>query len=325
MAASARRLGWTPFPAPVATVGPVGRRALGGALRDGRLSVLTRRIACELTTANDGSASGARIWHEGRERLITARRVVLCCGTYENVRLLLLSRSAQHPAGVGNDSGQVGARFATHSFAAVHGLFPGRDLGRSAAPSGHATAVAEFDASDNEGTPSIDGASLLQAAMGPPPSRLPGVRASPAESVGTAWAQAEQPPNPAHRLDLDPAVRDPLGRSRLRATHRLRAADVRRAVFLQDRMEDWLREAGAVRIWRPRPRATTLSTHAYGGTCMGAEPAGSVVDRHGMVHDTRGLVVLGASTFPTAGGRGPTQTIEALTWRAAERSAAELA
>jgi gluconate 2-dehydrogenase alpha chain len=57
---------------------------------------------------------------------------------------------------------------------------------------------------------------------------------------------------------------------------------------------------------------------------MGHDPASSVVDGHGAVHDAPGLFVAGASTFPTTAGRGPTATIEALAWRTADRITAEL-
>jgi gluconate 2-dehydrogenase alpha chain len=326
MMSAARGLGWAPFPAPVATAGPVGRRSLGPALRDGRLCLLEAAIACDLIATDEGATVGARVLHRGQQRILRARRVVLSTGTYENVRLLLLSRCPAHPAGCGNSSGQVGKRFATHSFIAVHGLFPERDLRRRHGLPGHAVALAEFDTREPVaaagGQPG--GGSLLQASMGPPPARLRGLSANALVSVGSVWAQPEQLPDSVNRLDLDPTARDALGRQRLRATHRLTTADLQQARFLQERMAQWLQAAGATRIWRSRPRAHTISTHAYGGTCMGADPASSVVDSYGAVHDTPGLIVLGGSTFPTSGGRGPTQTIEALSWRAAERLVSEL-
>jgi choline dehydrogenase-like flavoprotein len=77
MARAARELGWTPFPAPVATLGPIGRRALGLAVRDGRLRVLESAIAYELVATQDGAIAGARVLHHGSEQVVRARRVVL--------------------------------------------------------------------------------------------------------------------------------------------------------------------------------------------------------------------------------------------------------
>lgn len=316
MSTAAERLGWRPFPAPVATAPPVRWDTLDPALRDGRLQILQRTVACEILTDPDGAITGARVLYDERERVLATRQVVLSAGTYENVRLLLSSRSPAHPHGCGNAGGALGRGFTTHSFLAVHGRFPAVDLGRSDGPAGHATAVAEFE-------PVERGGSLLQASMGPPPVRLDGGAGAAPWSVGTVWAQPEQH-RADGRLDLDPAARDPLGRPRLRATHRLSAIDRRRARALQRRMAEWLRAGGATRTWTAPVIAQTISTHAYGGTCMGADPAASVLDGLGRVHDTPRLTVLGASSFPRPGGRGPTQTIEALAWRAAERLAGEL-
>ena len=144
------------------------------------------------------------------------------------------------------------------------------------------------------------------------------------ESAKLRGRQPEQLPRPANRLGLDPSHLDPLDRPLLLATHDLDAEDRRRADFLLARMDEWLRAAGASRTWLSTPRPNALSTHAYGGTPMGDDPAASVVDRYGEAHDARGLFVLGGSSFPATGGRGPTLTIEALAWRTAARLVAEL-
>ena len=52
---------------------------------------------------------------------------------------------------------------------------------------------------------------------------------------------------------------------------------------------------------------------------MGDDPASSVVDRYGFSHEVPNLGILGASTFPTAGGHNPTLTLQALAWRTAQR------
>jgi gluconate 2-dehydrogenase alpha chain len=338
MADAADRLAWSPFPAPVALVSPgspgaappgvAGAGLLRPALRSGRLEVRTGARVLEVTVDADGAASGVRFLCGGREEHLAARAVVLAASALGNVRLLLLSRPPAHPAGLGNAGGQLGRHYATHAVVTVHGHFPGRDLGRAAGPPGQATATAAFDG-DAAGGPALGfvGGSILQAAMGgagPAATAALGLPATAAPSVGTVWAQPEQLPREAHVLDLDPTGRDDLGRPLLRVTHDLADDDRRRAAFLQDRMAEWLREAGASTTARSTIAPASLGTHRYGGTRMGHDPGSSVVDADLAVHGVPGLVVLGGSTFPSTGGRGPTQTIEALAWRAAERLAAQL-
>jgi choline dehydrogenase-like flavoprotein len=51
---------------------------------------------------------------------------------------------------------------------------------------------------------------------------------------------------------------------------------------------------------------------------MGNNPASSVTDSYGQVHDAPGLVIGGGALFPTAGGGSPTFTMLALAERACD-------
>ena len=51
---------------------------------------------------------------------------------------------------------------------------------------------------------------------------------------------------------------------------------------------------------------------------MGDDPDENVTDRWGFSHEVPNLAVLGASNFPTSGGRNPTETVMALAWRTAD-------
>ena len=78
------------------------------------------------------------------------------------------------------------------------------------------------------------------------------------------------------------------------------------AAFIQDKMEQWYRAAGAIAIERA-PAGGTMgpSTHAYGGTRMGDNPETNVVNRWGFSHEVPNLGVLGASVMGTSGARQP--------------------
>ncbi|MBV9410137.1 MAG: hypothetical protein JO148_00965, partial [Acidimicrobiia bacterium] len=59
------------------------------------------------------------------------------------------------------------------------------------------------------------------------------------------------------------------------------------------------------------------SKHVMGTTRMGADPATSVVDPFGRLHDVPNVFVADSSVFVTSSGYGPTLTIVALALRAA--------
>jgi gluconate 2-dehydrogenase alpha chain len=143
-----------------------------------------------------------------------------------------------------------------------------------------------------------------------------------ADRTHGSYTQKTTLPYEGNLLDLDPVVTDPLGMPVIRITGRFRENELRIAGFMQDRMEEWYRAAGAVAVVRnPLGDAMPVSTHAYGGTRMGDDPETNVVNRWGFAHEVPNLGILGASVMGTSGARNPTLTVQALAWRTAERLA----
>jgi gluconate 2-dehydrogenase alpha chain len=151
MGASARKLGWHPFPGPAAINSRTyeGRPACafhgfcnrGGchinaksstavttipkAVRTGRLSVITRAHVTAITVGVDGRVNGVEYVKDGETYVQPARVVLLASYTYENVRTLLLSRSRAFPNGLSNNHGQVGRHYFSHNqVSGVTALFP---------------------------------------------------------------------------------------------------------------------------------------------------------------------------------------------------------
>jgi gluconate 2-dehydrogenase alpha chain len=354
---AATALGWHPFPAPAAinsvpyngnpectycgfcTCNGCYRNAKGStdvtviprAQASGRLRVTTGARAVRIEVDGDGLASGVSYVHDGRERFLAARVVLLAGFTYENTRLLLLSSSRAHPHGLANGNGQVGRHYIAHVTPFAYGRFGGRRLNLFNGLWAQATCVDDFNADnfDHTGLGFIGGGLCTAAqelkpialAAGPPPPAVPRWGAGwkrwlarNAQSIGTVGAQFNALPYARNRLDLDPRARDPHGLPVVRVTFAPGANERRGSAFLVERLHEWLRAAGADETWSPaglvfEPR------HAYGGTRMGDDPAASVVDRHGFCHEVPNVGVLGASTFPTAGGLNPTLTVQALARR----------
>jgi gluconate 2-dehydrogenase alpha chain len=349
MAGAAREQGWHPFPAPAAlnSVPRDGRPActycgfcssngcyvdaknhtavthIPRAEASGRLRVVTGARVTRIETAG-GRARGVRYVAGGEERLLEASAVVLGTYVYENVRLLLRSR-------IGGD--QVGAHYMAHVIPTVFGLFEGRDLGLFGGPWTQSTCFEDLNADvfDHEGLGFIGGGMCsvshelkpISTALFPPPPGVPTWGAAwkdwlarNARSVGIAIAQFDPQPYETNRLDLDPRVRDPHGDPVVRITFSPGQNERRASAWLCERLGAWLRAGGATQTWEP-PVLGIEPRHAFGGTRMGDDPAASVVDRFGFLHDVPNVAVVGASTFPTAGGVNPTLTLQALTLRSA--------
>ena len=137
MAKASRTLGWHPFPGPAAINSRTyqNRAACvyhgfcnrGGchinaknstavstiprAQETRRLTVVTRAHVTAITIGNDGRVSGVEYLKDGETYVQPADVVFLAGYTYENVRMLLLSKSKAFPSGLSNNHGQVGRHY----------------------------------------------------------------------------------------------------------------------------------------------------------------------------------------------------------------------
>jgi len=89
--------------------------------------------------------------------------------------------------------------------------------------------------------------------------------------------------------------------------------DLEVARQIASKAEAWLKEAGATRTWTSIPgMGRGLSSHQAGTCRMGNDPATSVTNRYGQVHDIDNLFVADASLHVTNGGFNPALTVMAL-------------
>jgi gluconate 2-dehydrogenase alpha chain len=84
------------------------------AQKTGNLTVLERAHVTQIVTDANGKVTGVQFLRDGREYFQPARVVLAGAYTYENVRLLLLSRSRAFPNGLSNNHGQVGKHYIGH-------------------------------------------------------------------------------------------------------------------------------------------------------------------------------------------------------------------
>src|SRR5947209_12385809 len=364
MAGAARKLGWSVFPGPAAVNSQAyqnrpgcvyhGSCPRGGShlnaknstavstipkeQETGRLKVVTRAHVTSISVDTEGRATGVVYVQDGQEHVQPADVVLLAGYTYENVRLLLLSKSKPYPNGLSNNRGQVGKHYMTHNtLAGVTGLFPW-NLNTWYGLPAQGVAVDNW-ADDNFDHASLDfigGGNLWvyterrpifaasMATFGKAPAWGSAWKAfikQNADRWNSAYLQKTTLPYEDNYLDLDPAVKDPLGFPVCRITADFKDNEKKAAAFIQDRMVQWYMEAGAVGTLKLPVGTMGPSTHAYGGTRMGNNPDTNVVDRWGFSHEAANLGVLGASVMGTSGAHNPTLTAQALAWRTAEHLA----
>ena len=112
---------------------------------------------------------------------------------------------------------------------------------------------------------------------------------------------------PDNRITLSDKV-DPDGIAYAHAHHDLDPAAAKRWTQRMSEGADIMRAAGASEVWSG-PR---IGMHIMGGAVMGNDPAQSVTDAFGRVHDTDNLYIAGPALFPSSGAVNPTFTLTAM-------------
>ena len=301
------------------------------------LTVVPLARVTEVNVGSDGRASGVTYVKDGETYFQPAKMVILAGYAYENVRLLLLSKSPAFPAGLSNGSGQVGRHFMAHglSSASVSGLFPGHRLNRYSGTIGQFTAIDEFDADNfDHSTAGFISGGMCSATMEQKPIGVAGTLAArrPALGLGLQGLAQEQRGLGGHGLGpgRDPLLRRQLprprpgrarpagapggaGHLRPQGQRAPRRAATSRASSTSGSRPPARRRRGPRRPWRGRSTPTPTAGRGPATTRRRASPTSIFIS-----HEVPNLAVLGGSSFPTTGGRNPTETIQATSWRTAE-------
>ena len=303
-----------------------------------RLSVVTEAHVTTIEVGANGRVSGVNYIKGGTEYFQPAKVVLVASYVYENARLLLLSKSKAFPNGLSNNHGQVGRHYFSHNqIGGVTALFPKRLNNWYGLPA-QGVGVDEWadDNFDHSGLDFIGGGNLWVYSDRRPISAAGMSTYGKAPRWGSAWKafikqnadswnvsylQKTTLPYEVNYLDLDPTVKDPLGFPVCRITADYQDNERRVSTFIQDKMIEWYKAAGAIATEKTGMGTMGPTTHAYGGTRMGDNPETNVVDRWGFSHEAPNLGILGASVMGTSGARNPTLTAQALAWRTADRLA----
>lgn len=263
----------------------------------------------------------------GAYREATADTVILTAYSLENVRLLLLSDI--------NSNGQVGQHFMTHNFGWFTSILPeptnpflGTFNASSAVDDFTSELVPDNDLGVLWGSPIISVVGDLQPIEAyhnmDPRTRKWGLDLKHwlrdnYTHMHRMYSQTTNFPYARHYADLDPTIKDRWGQPALRITHDWDDHDANSVTLMGRYKERIAREMGAKDYWMDSPRPPYhLSTHDVGVHRMGEDPATSVTDIYGQVHECEGLYAIGGGQFVSYGGYNPNQTIQALAYFSAE-------
>ena len=296
------------------------------AVRNGAIVQSNSTVTRVLTDKTGTRTTGVEyVDKTGKRRKQMASVVILAAFTVENARLLLASSNKKHPQGLGNESGLLGTGIMMHPAVTISGLFPQPTYSYQGVNGGQLLSQESYgDKNQPEGA---FGSRQWMIGHSAKPNGLLGIAGSRPDlfgadldafmrravvHYGSMTGILEGPALKENRVRLSSRRRDRFGVPLAEVKHNL--PDFSLKLFEQMRQEGLaiFRAGGAEEAWNS-PQAPM---HSMGGTPMGAEPASSVTDSYGRVHELRNLFVAGPGLFPTSGAVNPTFTISALALRA---------
>ncbi len=133
------------------------------------------------------------------------------------------------------------------------------------------------------------------------------------------FVSATSIPMDRNNITLHPSNTDRWGRPSIVVTYNDHPDDLANGQFLQDKAQELLDAAGAVRTWSRPVAPANFSVHLLGTCRMGDDPSTSVVDSNHRAHDVPNLFICDGSSLVTSTRGQPTMTIMALAFRAADR------
>jgi gluconate 2-dehydrogenase alpha chain len=276
----------------------------------------------------------------GEELFQPASLVFLSSWTFNNTRLLLLSRIGE-PYNPVSGRGTVGTNL-THqiSVPAAAGFFR-EPLNRFMGSGSAGTLVSDFDGDvfDRGTLPFLRGGYFAARAYGFQPIASFGVLPRSVKVTwGSEWKKSsisyydrtgvitftgEHLAYKGNFMDLDPTYKDKLGDPLLRLTLNWRDNERKMTDFAAAKAIELTRAMNAEQMdpfsgLGNYDTTRYQSTHVQGGTIMGSSPEHSVVNPHLQHWQLPNLFILGGSTFPQNASANPTPTILSFVYRTAD-------
>ncbi len=294
----------------------------------GNLTLRQNALAREILVDGEGRPRAVSIIDRTtrKEEEIQARIFVLCCATVESARLLLNSRSRQHPAGLGNSSGVVGRYLHGHLTTNVDAYVPELE-GRPPSNQDGALDHVYIPRFRTKGPENAYGFQVNYAGYMFPhhAKRLPGYGATFKSQVRRMQSGylmmggfAKVHARPENRVTVDPHRTDTYGIPIPVVEFRFDDQDLavyramnRTMLEICDRLK-----ADTFPNFADRPRG--FASHEVGTVRMRRDPRTSALNGFCQSHDVKNLFVTDGSSFTTFPEKNPTLTIMALSMRAAD-------
>jgi choline dehydrogenase-like flavoprotein len=237
------------------------------------------------------------------------RVIVVCASTIESVRLLLASANRHWPTGLGNSSGVLGHYLMDHSggprVIAVGNIAETEPFSRELAY------VPRFCNLSGHEEDFVRGYGIQMNFE---------TDAHGKNTILTMGVLGEVLPRAENRVELNESMRDIAGLAVPKIRFHYGVNELKMALHAQSALREVVDGLGfRLMIAHDGLLAAGTRAHELGGARMGSSPSNSVLNAFNQCWDVPNIFVTDGSCFPSAGYKGPTLTMMALTARACDK------
>lgn len=317
----------------------------------GQVDLFVNAMVREVTTNDEGKATGVSYISKDdlKEYKLKGRIVVLAASACSSARILLNSKSEQHPNGLGNSSDMVG-RYLHDSTGASRSAFIPELMNRDTYNEDGVGGMHVYTPwwGDNKklnfprgyhievwgglGMPSYGfgfnpndlNRFFNQKVGGYGNSLRSDIKKYYGSTIGMA-GRGESIAMKDNYCEIDPTTVDEFGIPVLRFNYKWSEYEVNQAKHMNDTFEEIVHNMGGTMLQDAPSKESNYGLenpgriiHEVGTTRMGSDPKTSVVNEFQQLHDVDNVFIVDAGPFVSQADKNPTWTILALSWRASD-------
>jgi choline dehydrogenase-like flavoprotein len=313
------------------------------ALETGKVTIIDNALAARVLNDEEGRASGVQYFDRKtkQERQIRGRVIVVAASCIDSTRILLNSKSRQHPNGIANSNDVIGRYLCEQVRFHMYGFLPelmGGPTHNDDGISGGHIYMPRFNHRDGRKRDYLRGYGMQFWGSGAQPHAqfakiIGGFGADFKKEVKRRYPAlvalhpyGEVLPRRENRVTVENTPLDRYGVPIARIEFRISDNERKMAEEMYDTAESVLRAAKAEIL--PFNRGVVdmpgSAIHEHGTCRMGDDPKRSALNGFCQAHEVKNLFVVDGAAFPTATEKNPTLTILALAWRSSDYLAREL-
>ena len=318
----------------------------------GQIDMFLNAMVRTVTTNEEGKATGVSYIDktDNKEYKLKGKVVVLAASACSSARILLNSKSKQHPNGLGNTSDLIGKYLHDSTggdmMAFIPELIDRKIYNEDGVGGMHVYSPWWLDNKKLDfargyhievwgglGAPSYGtGFNInsfnkffgLKKAGGYGDILRSDMKKYYGSTIGLS-GRGESIAQKTNYCEIDPKKVDKYGVPVLRFNYKWTDNEIKQAKHMQDTFEEIIHNMGGIPLWGKPGKESNYGIndpgwiiHEVGTTRMGKDSKNSVVNQFERLHDVSNIFVVDAGPFVSQADKNPTWTIMALAWRSSE-------